>query len=283
MTDTEESHTLREQIKQLEARNRQLETQLRQQSKALEHCKLTNKAKSEFLANMSHELRNPMHGILSYAAFGVLRSHKLPRAKLHEYFQEIGESGNRLMCLLNDLLDLAKLESGKMHCNMTKQDICTKVIAVIHEFRPLLEEHALCLETDFQQTPWVTSFDACRISQVLRNLLTNAIKFSPKNSTIYITIEEELRARDESNTDSVLVSIRDHGLGIPEPELDAVFEEFTQGSRNSTDTIGTGLGLAISKQIISAHQGKIWVENHPEGGAQFFFTLPQSNTLQQQE
>ena len=231
---------------------------------------------------MSHELRNPMHGILSYAAFGVLRSHKLPRAKLHEYFQEIGESGNRLMCLLNDLLDLAKLESGKMQYTMTTQDICTKVISVIHEFRPLLEENALCLETDFQQTPWVTSFDACRISQVLRNLLTNAIKFSPENSTILITIEAERGAENAPQTGSVLVSIRDHGPGIPEPELDTIFEKFVQGSRNSTNSAGTGLGLSISQQIITAHKGKIWAENHPEGGARFFFTLPQSNTPQPQ-
>jgi len=227
-----------------------------------------NQFKSEFLANMSHELRTPLHSILSFASFGIKKYTTAKPDKLHDYFNRIKQSGKTLLELLNDLLDLAKLESGKTTFVFEPTDLVMLVKSVMNELEPLLSERSLSIRLEEHKFDGEVTLDADKIKQVLRNLLDNAIKFSPEGRIINVGI-----CCVES---SVRVSVRDQGPGIPPDELAAVFDKFVQSSKTKTGAGGSGLGLAISLEIITAHKGRIWAENRPEGGAVFSFEIPLS-------
>ena len=222
-----------------------------------------NQAKSEFLANMSHELRTPMQGILSFAEFGVERADRASREKLHSYFEKINQSARRLLTLLNDLLDMSKLESETMELDFSRASLGEVVASVINEFSALLSERNLTVSFA-ERLDLDMSLDHGRIMQVVRNLLGNAVKFSPDNGVV------EVRMSHEGN--KVQVSVGDRGVGIPPEELEAVFDKFVQASR--TRASGTGLGLTISREIMRLHDGRIWAENREGGGALFVFELP---------
>jgi len=241
---------------------------------ARDAAELANKAKSEFLANMSHELRTPMHGILSYANFGIKRLNKVPSEKILEYFQEIADSGDRLMLLLNDLLDLAKMESGKMSYTMREQDLEEIVSLIVHEFSAAIEEKGLTLRVHIRDQPLPSVFDSERIVQVLRNLLSNAIKFTKQGKEISIDADTETIMLGGKEQEVVMIAVSDQGIGIPEEELETVFDKFIQSSSTKTGAGGTGLGLAICKQIMDDHEGaKIWAEQNPGGGSIFTMRL----------
>jgi PAS domain S-box-containing protein len=227
-----------------------------------------NQAKSEFLANMSHELRTPLHSILSFASFGIKKYTNAKPEKLLDYFNIIKQSGKMLQELLDDLLNLAKLESGKTTFVFKPADLVMLVKSVMNELEPLLSGRSLSIRHEAHKFDGEVTLDADKIKQVLRNLLDNAIKFSPEGRIIDVGI-----CRVES---SVRVSVRDQGPGIPQDELEVVFDKFVQSSKTKTGAGGTGLGLAICHEIIDAHRGRIWAENRPEGGAVFSFEIPLS-------
>ncbi|MGE0528433.1 MAG: sensor histidine kinase [Bdellovibrionales bacterium] len=234
--------------------------------KALTEAKTANQAKSEFLANMSHELRTPMHGILSFSRFGQQRTETATKEKIKSYFDEIYESGSRLMVLLNDLLDLSKLEYGKVIYNMQEGDFCAKATHVCAEMTAFAEEKELKLELDFKETRISGVFDHEKVGQVMRNLLSNAVKFAHRNTTI--------RVRVDCGPGFVRFQIGNRGVEIPEAELEMIFGKFVQSSNTRTGAGGTGLGLAISKEIVVQHGGKIWAENGVNGETLFTFELP---------
>jgi signal transduction histidine kinase len=227
-----------------------------------------NQAKSEFLANMSHELRTPLHGILSFASFGVKKYASAKPEKLLDYFNRIKQSGSILLELLNDLLDLAKLESRRAMFTLDPTDVGVLVKSVTGEMDIFLSERNLKIRQGTSEFDEQVTLDADKIKQVLRNLLDNAIKFSPVGGTIDVNINRV--------PNSVRVSVRDQGPGIPPDELEAVFNKFVQSSKTKTGAGGTGLGLAICHEIVAAHGGRIWAENRPEGGATFSFEIPLS-------
>ena len=240
------------------------------QIQAMKATQAANRAKSEFLANISHELRTPMHGILGYANLGVKRSDTLPRKKLEEYYSVIQESGTRLMKLLNNLLDFSRLEVGKMHYSMNKYDLLPRIHQVTTELSPLADEKGLVFNVQCASNQAPVYCDQEKISQVLRNLLFNAIKFSQTGSSIEILCEE---IGNESGTQVQRISVSNSGIPIPEGELKNIFEKFIQSSTTTTGAGGTGLGLAISKQILRDHNSTIWAENGPNHTIIFRFLL----------
>lgn len=225
-----------------------------------------NKTKSEFIANMSHELRTPLHGILSFASFGIKKYSSAEPEKILDYFTKIRQSGETLLSLLNNLLDMSKLESGKMIFEFKPADVGMLIKATTEEFYSLLSERGLIVRTFNCDSNLMAVVDAEKIKQVVRNLIGNAIKFSPRNGSINITLTSE--------DGSLLISVRDEGAGIPENELEAIFEKFVQSSRSKSGAGGTGLGLAICREIVTQHKGRIWAENNPEKGSTFYFVIP---------
>lgn len=226
-----------------------------------------NLAKSNFLASMSHELRTPMHAILSYSEMGLDKADSADRQQLRRYFERIRQSGARLLGLLNDLLDMAKLEAGKMTYQYVRQDLLLALNAASQELRPLLTVKQLTLRLQIEQPLWA-EYDYRRMVQVFVNLLGNAIKYSPQGGSI--EIDGGYRQRD--NRRELWLSVHDQGPGIADHELDSIFEKFKQGTGNE-HAQGSGLGLAISQQIIHDHQGQISAGNHLAGGAVFTLAL----------
>lgn len=262
--------------------NRQLARSNDQLTEAIERAKAlatsaesANQAKSEFLANMSHELRTPLHGILSFAAFGIRKHQKASRDTLLSYFERIQASGETLLELLNDLLDLAKHEAGRMIYELQELDLVAHIDAVLEEFALQARDRSLTLELIRPDHDVPVRADLSKLKQVVRNLLSNAVKFSPPDGAIVVSVAD--------TQDTVTVHVRDEGPGIPDEELDAVFDKFVQSSKTKSGAGGTGLGLAICREIIESHHGRIWAANGDEGGAAFTFEMPRNQPPISQE
>ena len=225
-----------------------------------------NQTKSEFLANMSHEIRTPLHGILSFANFGLSRWEKADREKIREYFRVIHETGQTLLELVDRLLALSKLEAGRMQYEMAEHDPAKVMRGVLGELAALVSERNISIELDAPTAIEGFTFDEEKIRGVVRNLVGNAIKFAPAGSAIDCRVWEEASYFG--------LEVRDRGPGIPPRELESIFEKFVQSTETKTKAGGTGLGLAICYEVVRAHGGRIWAENHPDGGAVFTATLP---------
>lgn len=243
----------------------QVKLRTQELEKAKEAAEKAVKARDAFLANVSHELRTPMHAILSFSTFGRDRVADSTPDRIKSYFGKIHTSGTRLLSLLNDLLDLSKLEAGRMIFDLGDCDLAHVVDAVIDEFHILISEKNLDVHVTKDGTTSVQA-DRDRIMQVVSNLLDNAIKFSPKGGII----EVELRGGDQEAE----LSVTDQGTGIEDADAEVIFDAFVQSRGLRSGAGGTGLGLAICKDIIQAHQGRIWVEGNPAGGSVFRFTIP---------
>jgi PAS domain S-box-containing protein len=239
-----------------------------------------SQAKSEFLANMSHELRTPMHAILSYAQFGRERRDQVSPEKLTEYFDRIRESGSRLLSLIDNLLDLSKLEAGQMPLNRQMTDLARLCGEVIRDLEPLMDARQLRHRLTVDDTVRQVKADALRLGQVLRNLFANAIRFSPDGAEITLTVSAAKlpgrRADDTGTLPGVRITVADQGIGIPEQELDSIFERFVQSSKTRSGAGGTGLGLTICREIVHAHGGTIRAHNRASGGAEIEILLPVS-------
>lgn len=241
---------------------------------ALQATRAATQAKSEILANMSHELRTPMHAILSFSGLGIERSGGPGNEKLHQYFERIRQSAERLLDLINDLLDLSKLEAGRMDMALTGCDILPLVQRTVTDLESLLLVRQLKVSVESGPHAFVHGNEK-QIERVIHNLLSNAIKFSPPDSTIAIRIEAtDLPDFQDSRTPAVAVTVTDSGIGIPPEELETIFEKFVQGSKTKTGAGGTGLGLAICREIVLAHHGTISAKSIPGGGASFEVKLP---------
>ena len=261
-TVVRESEQLRGALaQQVAARTRDL-VRARDQACAAERAMAT------FLANMSHELRTPLHGILSFAKLGVAKHATVGAAKLSEFFVEIRDSGNQLLGLVNNLLDLSKLRAGKMDYDYQSTDLRRLARDVTRELQLLAADKHITVELTGGEQPLMVTIDAARIGQVLRNLLFNALKFSSADGVV--TVGVALAAAGEA-----MVSVADQGVGIPESELRSIFDPFTQSSRTRSRAGGTGLGLPICREIIEeGHRGRIAATSLGHGGACFTFVIP---------
>lgn len=246
---------------------------------ARDNAESASQAKSEFLANMSHEMRTPMHAILSFAGLGEEKAAAVQAEKLQQYFQRIRQSGERLLRLLNNLLDMSKLEAGKMSVELRRHDVLPIILEAGAEFESLLSSRRLTLSIKPADCATEAMCDPDRFGEVIRNLFSNAVKFSTEGGRIDVSFEHgtlEIGRRTEEKTvvRVLRITVADEGIGIPEIEREAIFEKFFQSSSTNNGAGGTGLGLAICREIMQAHRGTIEACNNHQQGASFIVQLP---------
>ena len=242
--------------------SRKVERAVREARDAAEEA---SRAKSEFIANISHELRTPLQSIIGFSELGQVRGRDAP--KLASMFGDIHGAGQRMLALVNDLLDVAKIESTVGTFHLERTDLRPLARDVVRELEPLLAARQLRVDIDLGDMPLVAKVDPMRLQQVVRNVMANAIRFSQPGHAI--DLRGELTAANE-----VHLSVRDRGPGIPPGELELIFEAFVQSSKTKDGSGGTGLGLAICRKIVDAHGGRISAANAPDGGSVFHVLLP---------
>lgn len=254
---------------QLRAVNKSLDLKLGQLAESNVALYESNRLKSEFLASVSHELRTPLNSILGFAELLKEQVPSDPEARPTRYVQNILLSGNNLLYLINDLLDLAKIEAGRMEIRSLPLSLADLFEALVRLIKPLSEAKNLTIVPTIGPDVPILQTDSGKLQQVLYNFLSNAIKFSPPGERIDLIAEHDERG--------VTVSVKDRGPGIAVDKQDVIFEKFRQLDGGVTrQHSGTGLGLAISKELTIMLGGTIGVRSEPGQGATFWIRLPVS-------
>ena len=248
----------------LAIQNARLFREIEEKGKQLE---VASRHKSEFLANMSHELRTPLNAIIGFSEvlqeklFGELNE------KQAEYTDDILSSGRHLLSLINDILDLSKVEAGKMEREVTTFDLPDAIENALLLIRERASRHGIKLDRTIDERLGDFTGDERKVKQILVNLLSNAVKFTPEGGQIKVDAA--------LGNNAVIVSVTDTGTGIAQEDQEAIFEEFRQASGDyAQKREGTGLGLTLTRRFVEMHAGKIWVESELGKGSKFTFTLP---------
>jgi GAF domain-containing protein len=247
----------------LAIQNARLFQELEEKGRELE---LASKHKSQFLANMSHELRTPLNAILGYTELILDSIYGEPSEKMRTVLERLQSNGRHLLGLINDVLDLSKIEAGQLTLSLDDYSLSDVVHGVVSAVEPLAAEKRLAFKAEVAPGLPAGRGDGRRLSQVLLNLVGNAIKFTDKG---------EVAIKASAADGAFAVAVCDTGPGIPPVDQAKIFEEFQQADSSITRKKGgTGLGLSIAKRIIEMHGGRIWVESEPGKGSTFRFTLP---------
>jgi signal transduction histidine kinase len=228
---------------------------------------IANKHKSEFLANMSHELRTPLNAIIGFSEV-MLGGMTGPDGRQAEgVHQDIRDSGKHLLGLINDILDLSKIEAGRMELDIARFDLRSAMDNALTLVRGRAERHGIQLETEIDAEVGDYDGDERKFKQIMLNLLTNAVKFTPEGGTVTMSAQRMNGA--------YVFSVKDTGIGIAPEDHDKVFEEFRQvGTDYAKKAEGTGLGLTLTRRLVELHGGRIRLESALGKGATFTFNLP---------
>ncbi len=244
--------------------NARLFREIQDKSRQLE---IANQHKSEFLANMSHELRTPLNAIIGFSEVLLERMFGELNDKQDEYLKDIHASGRHLLSLINDILDLSKIEAGRMELDLSTFDAAAAISNAMTLVRERAQRHGITLGIDADPGLGQIVADERKLKQILLNLLSNAVKFTPDGGRVDVSAR-----RDDDN---VVIAVHDTGIGIAAADQQAVFEEFRQvGTDYTTKQEGTGLGLALTRKFVELHGGRIRVDSEPGKGSTFTFTIP---------
>jgi signal transduction histidine kinase/DNA-binding response OmpR family regulator len=223
--------------------------------------------KTEFLANMSHELRTPLNAVIGFSEVLIEKMFGELNKKQEEYLQDILSSGRHLLSLINDILNLSKIEAGRMELELATFDLPMSLENTFALMRERAIHHGIQVSLDIDKRLGDFTADERKVKQILLNLLSNAVKFTPDGGTISL--------KAGPGRELVEISVSDTGIGILPEHQQKIFEEFYQAGGDSVrKREGTGLGLALAKKFVELHDGKIWVESEPGRGSTFTFTLP---------
>ena len=239
--------------------------------RAKEEAERSNKFKDQFLSTMSHELRTPLNAVVGFSDLLTEEHYGPLNDRQKRYVNHIQNGGKHLLRLINDILDLSKIEAGRLQLAIESVPVRASVVDVVDSMRPLADKKSQSLVQNAVPDLSVRA-DSTRFKQVLMNLIGNAIKFTPEGGKI------ELAAQQLG--DIVRVEVRDTGPGIPPEEQQRIFEAFYRLGRSEKVTEGTGLGLAITRRLVELHGGQLGIESQPGSGSCFYFTLPLSLTSQ---
>lgn len=261
---------------EVQASNEELTTQQQELTAANRRLAELSRTKSDFLANMSHELRTPLNSILGFSEvlldelFGALNS------KQKEHIGNIYGSGKHLLGLINDILDLAKVESGKIELNASVFPVKDALNAALIMLREKALRHGISLDLDISpEADIAINADERKFKQIMFNLLSNAVKFTPDGGSVRIVAKTAPGSGIRG--DCLEIAVSDTGIGIKEEDQAKLFREFTKLESAYTKSYeGTGLGLALTKKLVELHGGRIWVESEPGKGSTFTFALPLS-------
>ncbi|MBF0277939.1 MAG: PAS domain-containing protein [SAR324 cluster bacterium] len=229
-----------------------------------------NRSKSEFLANMSHEIRTPLNAIVGFSQLLLRRAQNVQFPdNSAQYLESISISGKHLSELINDILDLSKIESGKMFIDEENFDLTSEIRGIFQIYRSMASEKQVNLEYKIDENiPQRVFLDRTKINQIIMNLLANAIKFTPEGKSVMLLVQR-------CETDGILFQVNDEGIGIEKERQSAIFSAFEQADKTMTRRFGgTGLGLAITKKIVELLKGKISVESEVNQGSTFSVILP---------
>ena len=242
--------------------NVRLFNEIQRKSRELE---VANRHKSEFLANMSHELRTPLNAIIGFSEVLLQQIFGDVNAKQTEYLGDVLSSGKHLLSLINDILDLSKIEAGRMELELSTFSLANAIESGLVIVRERAARHGIRLSSTIAPALPDIEADERKVKQILYNLLSNAVKFTPDGGTIEVSAAREGAL--------VRVSVRDTGIGIAPDDQARVFEEFRQVGRERSRE-GTGLGLTLTRRFVELHGGRMSLESAPEEGSTFAFTLP---------
>jgi signal transduction histidine kinase len=244
--------------------NARLFREIQEKSAQLE---VANQHKSEFLANMSHELRTPLNAIIGFSEVLIERMFGEVNAKQADYLKDIHESGKHLLSLINDILDLSKIEAGRMDLELSTFDLPAALSNAMTLVRERAQRHGIELTLKVDKKLGAFQADERKFKQIVVNLLSNAVKFTPDGGRVAVSAKMD--------TTHVEIAVKDTGVGIAPEDQAAVFEEFKQVGRDYTKKAeGTGLGLALTKRFVELHGGEVRLESALGKGSTFTITLP---------
>ena len=244
--------------------NARLFNEIRDKSRQLE---IANQHKSEFLANMSHELRTPLNAIIGFSEVLLERMFGELNEKQDDYLKDIFTSGKHLLSLINDILDLSKIEAGRMELDLGDFDAAQALANAMTLVRERAQTHGIGLTLEADGVAGELRADERKFKQILLNLLSNAVKFTPDGGTVVV--------RAALTDIGIQVGVSDTGVGISAEDQLVVFDEFKQVGRHYTNKHeGTGLGLALTKRFVELHGGTLTLQSEPGVGSTFTFTIP---------
>ena len=258
--------------KDLEGMNLALEYRVNERTNELRETNIrlvaADRSKNQFLASMSHELRTPLNAIIGFSSILIESTRGAMQPRLYRFLENIHTAGSHLLDLINDILDLAKIESGKLQLEFETFDLRDTIATVERVIKGMAAERHVSVITSIDESIGKVHLDEGSIKQILLNLLSNAVKFSNHSGFVYLDVKS-------IEPNAIRIDVTDSGMGIPGDDLGRIFEEFYQvndtGRRHKA---GTGLGLSLTKNFVEMHGGTIAVQSEPAKGSTFMITLP---------